>query len=340
MDNADTDSSVDLYERIGDERTVLRSTGEINGNGAFDVTPFGGSERVLFATAEQLVPGDTDTEPDLYAQEEGRTSLVSTGDARPRGAGSDRRLARRRRPTPTHRRSAAAPRPQSQVEMFTDAAVRGLPLASGSAADLRRRPACTVHGPRRLDHDLLRRRDRRQRQQRAPARPGSPTSRTRPPCRRPWPRSTPAGPGERQPARGSGAAPRSGATVRLFTDPLCAGAPAGERLRRPSSPGRDRRRRPRQLRRPGSTARIVDPPATSPPVRAGSPRLRRGLPAARDDDLRRPPQQDPRRSGRSSPSSASEPATFTCRVDGRRPSPARSPYRTPGLRFGSATGSR
>ncbi len=78
---ADTDFSSDIYKRFRG-RTTLVSSGQINGNGAYDarlnhVSTDG--RKVLFTTGEQLVPSDTDCCDDLYQHSGGRTSLVANG---------------------------------------------------------------------------------------------------------------------------------------------------------------------------------------------------------------------------------------------------------------------
>ncbi len=85
---ADTDSSIDLYQRSGGTTTLL-STGPTGGNGAFDVTWDGASQdgsRVFFETNEPLVGTDTDTNYDIYQRSGGTTTLVSTGPAGGNGA--------------------------------------------------------------------------------------------------------------------------------------------------------------------------------------------------------------------------------------------------------------
>ncbi len=79
--SADTDSSLDIYERSGGTTTLV-SAGQINGNGAFDVFLRGASDdgtRVFFATAEPLVSADADTSQDVYERAGGTTTLVSGG---------------------------------------------------------------------------------------------------------------------------------------------------------------------------------------------------------------------------------------------------------------------
>ena len=76
----DTDSSDDVYERMGGTTTLV-STGPASENGAFDATFNDNSAdgtRVLFTTAERLVAEDTDSAVDVY-QRSGETSLVSAG---------------------------------------------------------------------------------------------------------------------------------------------------------------------------------------------------------------------------------------------------------------------
>ncbi len=81
--NADTDTSVDLYERSHGAVTKLVSTGDVNGNGPHDATALGDGVRPVFATSEQLVPGDNDTAPDLYERVGLRTRLLSTAKPDP-----------------------------------------------------------------------------------------------------------------------------------------------------------------------------------------------------------------------------------------------------------------
>ena len=78
---ADADHSFDIYERFRG-RTTLVSSGRINGNGAYDahfnhVSTDG--RKVLFTTAEQLVPADTNCCDNLYQHSGGRTSLIANG---------------------------------------------------------------------------------------------------------------------------------------------------------------------------------------------------------------------------------------------------------------------
>jgi Ca2+-binding RTX toxin-like protein len=68
--NDDTDAAVDVYERSG-EQTTLISSGPAGGNGAFDAVFKGAStdgSRVYLATAESLASTDTDTFEDLYVK--------------------------------------------------------------------------------------------------------------------------------------------------------------------------------------------------------------------------------------------------------------------------------
>jgi hypothetical protein len=79
LTSADTDNSIDVYERSGSVTTLV-SIGAAAcqpgcGNGAFDVT----FEDVgVFSTFEQLTPEDSDSSKDVYLRS-GDTYLVSTG---------------------------------------------------------------------------------------------------------------------------------------------------------------------------------------------------------------------------------------------------------------------
>jgi hypothetical protein len=78
---ADTDSSVDVYQRSG-ATTTLVSAGTVNGDGAFDALFSGASKdgtRIFFRTRERLVAGDTDAKWDLYERSAGTTKRVSAG---------------------------------------------------------------------------------------------------------------------------------------------------------------------------------------------------------------------------------------------------------------------
>ena len=82
--SADTDSSVDVYERSGGTTTTLISTGPINGNGANDARFDGVSAdgtRVFFDTSERLTSTDTDTGRDVYQRSGGTTTQLSIGPA-------------------------------------------------------------------------------------------------------------------------------------------------------------------------------------------------------------------------------------------------------------------
>lgn len=85
---ADTDSSLDLYERSG-STTTLVSAGAIGGNGAFDAYFDGVSDddtHVFFSTKESLSALDTDSRLDVYERSAGATTLVSTGSGGGNGA--------------------------------------------------------------------------------------------------------------------------------------------------------------------------------------------------------------------------------------------------------------
>jgi hypothetical protein len=86
----DTDSSIDVYERVGGTTTLV-STGSAGGNGPNDVT-FDGVSRngahVFFETDESLVPADTDGQLDIYDRSGGTTTLVTTGPTAGGGGGN------------------------------------------------------------------------------------------------------------------------------------------------------------------------------------------------------------------------------------------------------------
>ena len=85
---ADTDTRIDVYERSGGTTTRV-STGQVNGNGAFDASFAGASTdgaRVFFATVEPLVGADTDTRQDVYERSGGTTTLISAGQINGNGA--------------------------------------------------------------------------------------------------------------------------------------------------------------------------------------------------------------------------------------------------------------
>ena len=81
LDPADTDARVDIYEWVNGVISLV-STGPTGGNGAFDPTYRGISAdgtHVFFTTDESLVPGDTDANRDVYERAGGATALVSIG---------------------------------------------------------------------------------------------------------------------------------------------------------------------------------------------------------------------------------------------------------------------
>jgi hypothetical protein len=328
MDDADTDSSVDLYERVVDERTILISGGRINGNGAFDVTPFGGSRRVLFATSEQLVPGDTDSEPDLYAYEEGRTSLVTSAAPDP-PAPLLETLSPASPANDNHPAVRGTAEPLTQVEIFPDPQCSETPLAAGSAAELAS-PGITVTVPDDSTTTLYARATDADGNagpcsgglsyvEDSTAQPPSLTS------------IDPAGPANDNSPRVRGSA-ESGATVLIFSDPKCAGTPlatgsaaelGGAGITAPAADNRTTR----------FYGTIADPAGNVSACSSASP--------AYIEDSQPPDTAiygGPRKLTREKRSvfylEANEPATFSCKVDNRRPVPCRSPYRTPGLRFG------
>jgi hypothetical protein len=80
---ADTDTSTDVYERLGSTTTLI-STGTTGGNGAFDAQFAGISAdgtHVFFETKEKLTSTDTDSASDVYEGFGGTTTEVSIGPA-------------------------------------------------------------------------------------------------------------------------------------------------------------------------------------------------------------------------------------------------------------------
>jgi hypothetical protein len=78
---ADTDSTVDIYERTAGTTTLI-STGPDGGNGEFNADFLDASKdgsRAAFETTESLVSADTDSARDVYERVNGTTNLVSTG---------------------------------------------------------------------------------------------------------------------------------------------------------------------------------------------------------------------------------------------------------------------
>ena len=78
---ADTDETVDIYERTGSTTTLI-STGPAGGNGAFGADFYDASKdgsRAVFETSESLVSADTDTTKDVYERVGSTTNLVSAG---------------------------------------------------------------------------------------------------------------------------------------------------------------------------------------------------------------------------------------------------------------------
>jgi hypothetical protein len=80
LTNEDTDSSQDVYKRAAGVTTLV-STGP-EGSGGLDASFAGASDdgsKIFFVTAESLVPGDTDSSPDVYMRSAAGTVLVSAG---------------------------------------------------------------------------------------------------------------------------------------------------------------------------------------------------------------------------------------------------------------------
>ena len=98
LSGSDTDTSNDIYERLGSATTLLSAPG----NGAFPAIFEGNSDdgtKVFFETREALVAPDIDTFLDVYQRSGGTTTLVSSGtpgngsfDARFTGSSMDGQL--------------------------------------------------------------------------------------------------------------------------------------------------------------------------------------------------------------------------------------------------------
>jgi hypothetical protein len=81
LSSADTDTSVDVYDRNGTVTTLV-SRGQIHGNGHFDATFTGSSSdgtKVFFETSESLASTDTDSRRDVYERANGSTTQISRG---------------------------------------------------------------------------------------------------------------------------------------------------------------------------------------------------------------------------------------------------------------------
>jgi hypothetical protein len=292
------------------------------------VTPFGGSSRVLFVTSEQLVPGDTDSSPDLYAEEAGRTSLISTAASDPPGPALEA-LSPAPPANQNHPTVRGSAEPQSQVEVFSDPQCSGEPLAEGDAAAFAS-PGFTVTVPDDATTTLYA--DATDENgNTGPCSSGLAyveDSIAQPPS---LTAIDPAGPANNHSPRVRGSA-ESGSTVRIFADRLCGGAPLAEGPEAELAGGGVSVTAPEN-----QTTRfygaIVDRAGNTSACSSASPDY---------TEDSRPPETaiygGPRKSTREKRSvfflEANEPATFSCRVDNRRPVPCRSPYRTPGLRFG------
>lgn len=84
----DTDTAVDVYDSSGGQASLV-STGQSGGNGPSDAAIGGVSDdgsHVFFTSFDQLVPGDTDDQRDVYERFGGQTILVSQGPASSGGA--------------------------------------------------------------------------------------------------------------------------------------------------------------------------------------------------------------------------------------------------------------
>jgi hypothetical protein len=82
---SDTDSSFDIYERVGNTTTNVSTGGNGPDDAFFDGVSTDGT-RVFFDTTEKLVPADTDTAIDIYMRSGGTTTLISTGPTGGNGA--------------------------------------------------------------------------------------------------------------------------------------------------------------------------------------------------------------------------------------------------------------
>ena len=82
---ADTDGAVDVYERAGGVVRLL-SEGGSGGAPAFLDSVSADGARVIFSTAERLVPADTDGAVDVYERAGATTTLVSRGAQNENGA--------------------------------------------------------------------------------------------------------------------------------------------------------------------------------------------------------------------------------------------------------------
>ncbi|HYQ78409.1 MAG TPA: hypothetical protein VEP91_04780 [Solirubrobacterales bacterium] len=83
----DTDSSQDVYERSGGVTTLLSTGPQAGGEYAANfASASADASRVFFSTAEQLVPADQDSSPDIYLRDGVETILVSGGQIGGNGA--------------------------------------------------------------------------------------------------------------------------------------------------------------------------------------------------------------------------------------------------------------
>lgn len=86
--SADTDSSVDIYQRLAGVTTLI-STAQMNGNGPMNAGFRGASadgSHVFFVTTEKLIGSDTDAQLDVYERFAGLTTQASLGRINGNGA--------------------------------------------------------------------------------------------------------------------------------------------------------------------------------------------------------------------------------------------------------------
>jgi hypothetical protein len=290
----------------------------------------GGLGQVLFTTSEQLVAGDADSQPDLYAEREGQTSLVSTGTedpAAPTLSGT----------SPGSPANANAPAVQgtapagSEVALFADAQCTGLPKLTGSAATLAgaglpisvgNDTSTTVYAAATDDNGNT-----------SPCSAGLTyveDSTATPPT---LSAVQPTGPANDNAPRVTGSA-ETGASVRIFSDPLCSGTPLATATEA-------------ELADPGVVVAVPDNATTrffaTIDDSAGNTSLCSEASPAYVEDSLAPTTTisgGPRKTTHEKRSvfqlGADETATFECKVDNRGFRPCSSPYKTPGLRFGKS----
>ncbi len=323
---ADQDHATDLYERSGGA-TRLISVGQVNGNGDFDVTPFGGTARSLFGTAEELLPGDTDDAFDLYSRVGERTSLISTAKPDPAAPAlqSSSPASPANDDSPLIRGTAE---PGSTVELFAGSGCSGPPLAAGGAeqfaspgleAAVADNSVTEIHalavdangnaGPCSGALDYVE--DSRAA---APVLDGV----------------TPRGPANDNSPRlhGSG---EEGAAIQVFADAGCLGAPiaggssaqlGAEGIAVPVADNSTTTLR----------ARLVDAAGNVSPCSSAGPTYSEDS-SPPETSIAAGPRRTHDRTPTFSFASSERPASFSCRVDGRKARPCPSPFTLPRLSF-------